>query len=287
MRRRIAEKEKIYFEDSILFVQISYAENTGGGNNLSTCFCGHSSKQIFVLSFASNFSSMNILASIFLFYFICCSYVVGEVINVRNKFVNKEITPLSKPFMLNARIYRSSIDRFVDNLFHETDTNEDGMVSFNEAYVGCLLLYVQLNRRAPIPPPNREKFLRIFLQAADKNRSNELNLLDKEEYRHVLRKTVGRAILRLTSHKLVTLIGAPLLTEIIVRSIAKNMDGFEAIMRYTLPAKFHDAVIPTVTSTSFLRGFWMLVLVTTLGNACLAAVTMLLDLTLPKTQAVN
>lgn len=160
------------------------------------------------------------------------------------------------------------------------------MVSLDEAYVGCLLLYVQLNRQAPIPPPNRRKFLRIYLQGTNK-KSNELNLLNKEEYGDILKLIVGRAVLRLTSHKIVTLIGAPLLTEKIVRSMNSRKDGLQAILRYIVPMKFQDSVIPTVTSKTFLRGFWMVILVMTLGNVCLSAVTLLLDASLPKAISVT
>lgn len=182
----------------------------------------------------------------------------------------------------NARIYRSSIDRFVDKLFDETDSNNDGTVSFEEAYVGCLLLYVQLNRSAPIPPPNREKFRRIFSQAVGNNKSNKSNALEKEEYGNMLKQIVGRAVLRVSSHKIVTLVGAPLLAEMIVRSLASRKDGFEALLRSIIPSQFQDATIPTLMSSTFHRGLWMIILVTTLGNICLGAVTFLLDLSLPK-----
>ncbi len=178
------------------------------------------------------------------------------------------------------------MDNFVDKLFEETDTNEDGMVSFEEAYVGCLLLYVRLNRRAPIPPPSREKFRRIFLKATGRcHESNGMNLLDKEEYGEILKRIVARAMLRLTSHKVVTLIGAPLLAEMMVRSLAAHKEGFEQIMRFLVPDNLHESLMPTLTSKAFHRGFWMVILVVTLGNTCLAAVTFLLDLGLPKTMS--
>lgn len=230
---------------------------------------------------------MGLFRSLILFSLICCTCAVGGIGKGGNADVNTISSPLSQPSKSKARIYRSSIDRFVDRLFDETDTDEDGMVSFDEAYVGCLLLYVRLNRRAPIPPPSRKKFRRIFLQAAERNKSNELNLLDKEEYGHILKKILGRAVLRLTSHKVVTLIGAPLLTEMIVRSMASRRDGFEATLRFIMPSSFHNAVIPTATSKTFQRGFFMIILVMTLGNSCIAAVTLLLDMSLPKAQSVD
>ena len=228
---------------------------------------------------------MRRLTFIILFHLICSSFTAGGIIKEGGK--NKGSYSLSKSSLANARIFRSSIDNFVDKLFEETDTNEDGMVSLDEAYVGCLLLYVRLNRRAPIPPPSRKKFRRIFMKSAGRNESNELNLLDKEEYGDILKVIVGRAILRLVSHRIVTLIGAPLLAEVMVRSLASKKDGFEVTMRFIVPNKYHDIVIPTITSRAFHRGFWMVILVMTLGNTCLALVTFLLDLSLPKSQSVD
>ena len=223
---------------------------------------------------------MGLFRFLILFYFICCSSAARSVTDS-----NKVST--SKSSISNAILYRSSIDRFVDKLFDETDTNNDGTVSFEEAYVGCLLLYVQLNRQAPIPPPSRKKFLRIFLQAADKNKSNKSNALDKEEYGDILKKIVGRAFLRLTSHKIATLIGAPLLAEMIVRGLASRKDGFEALLRYIVPINFQEAVIPTLTSRAFHRGLWIVILVNTLGNIFLGSVTLLLDMSLPSTGSIH
>mmetsp|Transcript_4954 Transcript_4954/g.12732 ORF Transcript_4954/g.12732 Transcript_4954/m.12732 type:complete len:244 (-) Transcript_4954:1998-2729(-) len=201
--------------------------------------------------------------------------------------ISGELSPISKSSFSNGRVYRSSINHFIEKLFDDTDTNEDGMVSFDEAYVGCLLLYVQLNRSAPIPPPSRGKFLRIFLQSAEKSKSNKRNLLDKDEYRDILKRIVRRAVLRLTSHKIATLVGAPLLTEMVVRSLASTKAGFQSILRSIVPYRFHDTVIPTLVSRSFHRSFFMVVFVSTLGNIFLSVVTFLLDMTLPKPKSVH
>eukprot|EP00536_Pseudo-nitzschia_multiseries_P009115 jgi/Psemu1/306305/fgenesh1_kg.248_\ len=219
---------------------------------------------------------MGPLLPLLLICFLCCIRV--STVDARKH--DSQSPPRAS--LSNTRLYRSSIDRFVDKLFQETDTNNDGMVSFEEAYIGVLLLYVQLNRSAPIPPPNREKFRRIFLKAAARDKTTNPNALDMEEYGDVLKTIVARAVLRLTSHKIVTLAGAPLLAEMIARSLAARKDGFEALLRSVIPSQFHDATIPTITSRAFHRGLWMVILITTLGNVCLGIVTFLLDMSLPK-----
>mmetsp|Transcript_22560 Transcript_22560/g.22838 ORF Transcript_22560/g.22838 Transcript_22560/m.22838 type:complete len:146 (-) Transcript_22560:2488-2925(-) len=140
---------------------------------------------------------MGLFRFCFLVYFICCL--------IRRVGGTQRIAH----FPISKRPCRSRIDKFVDKLFLETDANKDGSISFDEAYVGCLLLYVHLNRQAPIPPPSREKAFVLFLQA-DKDKSNVLN---REQYGMILRKIVRRAFLRLSTHKVVTWVGAPLLTE--------------------------------------------------------------------------
>ena len=230
---------------------------------------------------------MGLLVVVALLYLNTFTFVAGGTSKAPSEEISKELSHFSKSSFSNARIYRSSTNRFLEKLFDNTDTNEDGMISFDEAYIGCLLLYVRLNRSAPIPPPSREKFLRIFLQSADTNKSNKTKLLDKDEYRDILKRIVQRAVLRLTSHKIATLVGAPLLTEMIVRSMASRKDGFESMLRSILPYKFHDTVIPTLASRSFHRAFFMVVLVSTLGNIFLSVVTFLLDRSLPKPKSVH
>jgi len=220
------------------------------------------------------------LLTIIFLCFLCCVRV--SIVDAR-----KGGSPLPPRASLStARMYRSSIDRFVDKLFQETDSNNDGMVSFEEAYVAVLILYVQLNRSAPIPPPDRAKFRRIFTQAAGRNKSAKPNMLGMEEYGEILKTIVARAALRLTSHKAATVVGAPLLTEFIVRSLASRKEGLEAILRSVVPSQFHDTTIPTLTSRTFHRGLWMVILVLTLGNICVRTATFLLDRSLPNTQMI-
>mmetsp|Transcript_27223 Transcript_27223/g.60143 ORF Transcript_27223/g.60143 Transcript_27223/m.60143 type:complete len:250 (-) Transcript_27223:1503-2252(-) len=222
----------------------------------------------------------------FLFCWLGCSCTVGGIGDAGNinSIEGSSASPISS--ISTAKIFRSSIDRFVDKLYDETDTDGDGMISFDEAYVRCLLLYIRLNQSAPIPPPSREKFRRIIYEATG-NKSKKLIALRKEEFGNVLNKVVGRAILRLISRKVVTVIGAPLLAEAIVMTLAARKDGFEALMRSIVPTRFHGDTIPILTSKAFHRGLWMVILVMTLGDVCLAVVTFLLDLSLPKAGSIH
>jgi hypothetical protein len=223
-----------------------------------------------------------------LLYFLClmcCSFATRHDGSITRRVTNAPTSTESKGQQRHrhtlspssVRMNKSGINKSVDHLFDETDSDNNGSISFEEAYVGFLLLYIQLNRQAPIPPPSRDKALLLFLQA-DIDNSNVLN---REQYGLLLQKMVRRAFFRLSSHKLVTWVGAPLLAEVIVRSLASKKEGFERVIRFVVPIKFHDAVIPVVTSKAFHRTLWMLILVVTLGNICLGCVNFLLDLSLP------
>ena len=145
-----------------------------------------------------------------LFCFICCSLATRhDCSTLRVTESNGQQRPHRPLSTTIVKMNTSGITKFVDRLFDETDTNNDGTISFDEAYVGFLLLYIQLNRQAPIPPPSRNTALLLFLQA-DIDNSNVLN---RDQYRLLLQKMVRRAFFRLSSHKLVTWVGAPLLAE--------------------------------------------------------------------------
>jgi hypothetical protein len=173
---------------------------------------------------------------------------------------------------------KSLIDRFVDKMFKDTDVNHDGTISFQEVYEGVLKFYIKLNQQAPIPPPTRDKVILLFLQADDSHTYS----LDREEYASLLRKLLRRALFRLAVQKVVTLVGAPLLSEFIVRKLAHKEEVVKNLARWIVPGRFHEKVIPVVTSQGFHRALWITILVATLGNFCLKSVNFLLDLSLPK-----
>jgi Ca2+-binding EF-hand superfamily protein len=178
---------------------------------------------------------------------------------------------------------KSHIDRFVDRMFRKMDIDHDGTISFQEAYEGILKFYIKLNQQAPIPPPSREKVQMLYRQA-DKTNNDELN---REEFRRLLKRAVRRAVVRLAAHKVVTIVGAPAVAEWIVRNLAFRIDTLERATRYVVPLRFHDKVIPVITSRSFHRTLWIAILVATLGNLCLKTVNFLLDLSLTDSPPEN
>jgi hypothetical protein len=178
--------------------------------------------------------------------------------------VNKRSPPL-----------KSKFDRFSAKIFDDADTNRDGSIDFAEVYELVLKLYIKINNQAPIPPPSRKKVLQLFLDADTSNDDR----LSKEEFKRMSRIIGRRAMSRLVAHKLVTLAGAPILAEYLVRTLA----GKEWLSRMTdlLPKRFHERFLPVITSKAFCRTVLIVVLVATLGNIVMSIVNSVLDMSLP------
>jgi hypothetical protein len=159
-------------------------------------------------------------------------------------------------------VRKSRIQRFVDKQFDKTDEDHDGTVSFQEAYEGVLKFYITLNRQAPIPPPSRDK-VRLLYNQADKTHNNKL---DRGEYGKLLERTMRRAFVRLAVHKSVTILGAPLLAEVIVRKLAAKKEWIERVCQHIVPLRFQDKMIPIFVSSGFHRALWIMIFVATLGK---------------------
>ena len=171
---------------------------------------------------------------------------------------------------------RSRFVRVVDKIFDDADSNKDGSVSFSEVYEMVLKLYIVINQQAPIKPPSKARVVQLFLDA-DTTRNNRLN---REEFQ-ALAETFGRRVLsRLVAHKFVTLLGAPLLAEYVVRTLApKTWTG--KLANKIVVKRFQKKVLPIITSRSFWRGVLLIMFVASLGNIVLSTVTWVLDMSLP------
>lgn len=172
---------------------------------------------------------------------------------------------------------KSRFDRFLEKLFDDSDTNKDGTVSFSETYELVLKMYVNINRQAPIPPPTRKKVLQLYLNAD----SSQNGRLDKEEFKGLAKTLGGRAASRLVAHKMVTLIGAPLLAEYLVRTLA-GKDWLIRTAEFVIPNRFHEKALPVVCSKPFCRTVLMVLLVASLGNIVLSIVNWVMDMSLPE-----
>jgi hypothetical protein len=176
---------------------------------------------------------------------------------------------------LSIPVPKSRSERYIDNVFENADSNHDGSINFVEVYELVLKIYIQLNREAPIPAPTREDVMQVY-QKSDKNRDNSLT---RDEFQTLV-KTISRdAFFRVAGFKLVKLIGAPLLTEYLIRTLSGKqwlLDLAEAI----IPNRFHEKVMPVITSSAFCRAALLVLFVMFLGHIVLDIVDMFLAMML-------
>lgn len=172
-------------------------------------------------------------------------------------------------------LFQPRLEKYVDKLFNEADTNHDDTINLTEAYEMVLRVYIKLNQKAPIPPPSRDKVYRIF-RASDTNHDDQIS---RDEFTSLVRTLGRRAMFRLVAHKLVTLIGAPLLATELIQILRQ-----QPFVRRRLP-KYAAYLIPDhleaeLMSASFARTALIIVFVATLGNITIGIVNFLLDLSI-------
>lgn len=165
--------------------------------------------------------------------------------------------------------------RLVDKIFDGADTNKDGTVNFYEVYELVLKFYISINQQAPIPPPSKKRVLQLFLNA-DTSHDNRLN---REEFHGLANILARRAVTRVAAHKLLTLVGAPLLAEYLIRKFT-GVSIMPKIAEALVPDRYEEKVMPVVTSPAFCRTLLIIVLVATLGNVVMNMVNKILDLRL-------
>ena len=168
-----------------------------------------------------------------------------------------------------------SSQRIADNIFDGADTNHDGSVDFSEVYELVLKFYITINQQAPIPPPSKKRVLQLFLNA-DNSHNNRLN---REEFKGLVNILASRAVARLTAHKLVTLVGAPLMAEYVLRTFT-GVSILPRVAKFAVPDRYEAKILPIITSHAFCRTVLVIILVSTLGNFVMTTVNYLLDVRL-------
>lgn len=160
------------------------------------------------------------------------------------------------------------LSKVVDRVFANADSNNDGRVDLSETYELVLKMYVKINQAAPIPPPNKE-VIKVVFEYSD---VNDDGTIDRKEFVGLMRILMSRALWRLISFKSVSLVGAPLLTEYLVRLFRRKRWLFEFVQS-TAPPFLQDII----TSSAFWRTLVLVFLINTLGGMILGLVNWLLD----------
>lgn len=157
----------------------------------------------------------------------------GKIINITEGFSDNFLT----------RFLSRKMNEYADDVFEKTDIDSDGCLSFDEVYKLTLLIYIRVNRKAPIPPPT-EKEMRILFDRADFNRSGTLT---KREFKRLLRIGLPRTTIRLMAHRIISILVAPMLAYHIVHYIsgknwAKSLAA-NVVESKRLPGQYADRVL--------------------------------------------
>jgi hypothetical protein len=214
--------------------------------------------------FTANHHTMTriIIKRFFLFYFLFIGVSSSAARAASASKKNTEIAP---------RRASSGYDRFIQRMYNDADVDHDGFISFAETYEMVLKLYININRQAPINPPSREKVRRLFV-LSDTSRNNRIN---REEFTQLARVLVQRALVRIITCKVTSLVGAPLLATYLV-GVLGQQEWLPQLAEKVVPGRF----LPTVTNPEFGRTILMVIFLATLGKFVMNVVNLLLDLTL-------
>lgn len=164
-------------------------------------------------------------------------------------------------------------DRFIQKIYNNADTNHDGSIAFEEAYVMVLKLYIEINRQAPINPPSRSKVQRLF-NLSDKNRNNRIQ---RDEFTQLANLLARRALARIVTCKMISLVGAPIVANYLVEVLSEQ-EWLPQLAESIVP----EPLLPTVTSPAFGRTVLIVIFLQTLGKTVMNTVNILLDWALPR-----
>ena len=95
-----------------------------------------------------------------------------------------------------------------------TKTTMVVLVSKKSMNESCLF-YIELNRKAPIPPPSKQR-VKLLYDSADWSHNKRL---DSDEFQALASTLAARGYTRLLAHKIVTIVVAPLVANYAVQSM--------------------------------------------------------------------
>jgi hypothetical protein len=159
--------------------------------------------------------------------------------------------------------------RFLEKVFEQADVDKDGRMTFTETYEWVLRLYVQINRHAPINPPSWAQVQRVV----DVMDTDHSRFIAPEEFRALAEIFVRRAAARVVANKIVTLLVAPLLAEVLLRWFQRQDWLYDMVLVPFVPA----LAWPILTNPILGRTILMAILVSTLGGFVMGQLNNFLD----------
>mmetsp|Transcript_41030 Transcript_41030/g.98920 ORF Transcript_41030/g.98920 Transcript_41030/m.98920 type:complete len:222 (+) Transcript_41030:28-693(+) len=204
---------------------------------------------------------------------LCCLLWAPAVLALQSLEGNPATIPPSSSKTTIIPVPKSRFERYIDKVFANADSNQDGMINFSEVYELVLKIYVQLNRQAPVPAPSRETVMQVY-NNSDKNKDKYLT---RDEFGVLVKVVSKRAFIRVTTMKLMKVVGAPLLAEYLIRTLA-GKKWLSELAATLVPAQYQEKVLPVISSRGFCRAVLIVLFVVTLGNFVLGIVDMILTM---------
>jgi len=160
--------------------------------------------------------------------------------------------------------------RTLDKIYDHADTDKDGKMTFTECYEMLLKFYIELNRQAPIPAPNRKTVHTLFREFD----LNDNRRISRDEFTALANVLVGRAAARLSSFKFLQMVVAPLTAFAILRFVEANFaEGLAKWAQQNIP----EQLVPLATNKDVWRAVVIVLCVSQLGKRVLDLVDWWLD----------
>ena len=186
---------------------------------------------------------------------------------VENRGGGGNSSPPTKTPGINFHRIKSWLDRYSSKLFDDADSNHDGSVSPDEVYELILKFYIKVNQKAPIPPPSRERVMKLFDQS-DTDRTGRLQLV---EFQRLLRTMYARASSRVLAYKVVSILFAPVLSISLINFI-QGKTYLKELFNALLPEKTPKKITNLLTKESLWVTMFTMILVKNLGGLILGFV---------------
>lgn len=207
--------------------------------------------------------------------FLCAISPTAITIDDAQKSINKVLDAAKGLVWKKIQSFNplSKFDTLSQQIFDSGAVQKDGTISFDECYSLVLKLYIQLNRDAPLPPPSRSSLQELY-------ELRDLNLkkgIHRHEFTQLTRLIGRRAAARTLSHKISSIVLAPLLAQASLRQLRK-VEQLPQIAARVIPKPLHPKLLPIVTSEQFGSTILVVFFVANLGDVVVKSVNFALSL---------
>ena len=197
--------------------------------------------------------------------------------NIINDETFSQASSPAKQRIAIPNLINDPLQKYMNNLFEEADTNQDGSISEDEAYDLVLRLYIKVNQRVSIAPPSRSDINNLFQNSRIDIDGN--SRIQRDEFERLVAALVSRISTRVAAHRFLTFVAAPTLAPTLVHFFPESVKHF--LSQAIMDSQFLMQVLPdAVLHETFWSTALTVCMVSTLGNTVLEAAGDFFDNTL-------